>query len=509
MKSNLSTKSGLSGILWNSSGSIIQMISQFLVIAVLSRLLTPREFGVVGVILILFNFSKIFTDLGIASAIIQIKHLTKKHISLGYSYSIILGSLVGLLFYAFAPFVASFFNLVEADKAIRFFSLFFPIYSFNGVTISLLHRNLKFATVVKCNLISYIFGTGLISIVLAYYGWSYWALVIGQFSGLIISTLLLVIFLPPFFSLKYDKTVSRDLLVFGSGHTLGTIFNYFAENMDNIITGRMLSTVALGNYSKAFQLFSIPTGFFGGVFDKVFFPLLSKNQDKKDSLSRFYLLSTSLCFGILLPISILIFINADLIVKLLLGEQWDVVPEILRILIIGMAFRFGTRINKSYLKSLGLVFKGAYYQLIFASLMLLFCLIGSYYYGLSGVAYGVFLATTINYFQMTRKVYFILDFSKTDFIKIHWKTYLCNLPFVLFSLFLYSQGIHNIWIHFGLTILVYIPMMILFLFNKKYVFLNPSNAQILKQIFRALPKSLQHNLIKLKILESYFRGDEN
>ena len=509
MKPNLSAKSGLRGVFWNSSGSIVQMVSQFIVIAVLSRLLSPREFGVVGVILILFNFSKIFTDLGIASAIIQIKHLSLKHISLGYSYSIILGTLIGLLFYVIAPNVASFFNLKEADKAIRFFALFFPIYSFNGVSMAILQRQMKFAVVVKCSIISYIFGTGLVSITLAYFGYSYWSLIIGQLSGLLITTIILIINTRPVFSIKYDKLVTKSLLVFGSGHTLGTVFNYFAENMDNIITGRMLNTVALGNYSKAFQLFSIPTGFFGGVYDKVFFPLLSKNQEKKDSLRRFYLLSTSICFGILLPISILIFTNAELIVKFILGEQWVIVPEILRILIIGMAFRFGTRINKSYLKSLGLVFKGAYYQLIFAVLMLSFCLIGSHYYGLSGVAYGVFIATVINYFQMTRKVYFILNFSKKDFIKIHSKTYLFNLPFVLFHLILYSQDIRNVWINLSLTILVYIPIMIFFLFNNNYVILNPSNLKILNQIFTALPKSFQNNLNKFRILQRYFEGNEN
>ena len=117
---------------------------------------------------------------------------------------------------------------------------------------------------------------------------------------------------------------------------------------------------------------------------------------------------------------------------------------------------------------------------------------------------GLFIYIFCLYNKVSLKI-----FSKKDFIKIHSKTYLFNLPFVLFHLILYSQDIRNVWINLSLTILVYIPIMIFFLFNNNYVILNPSNLKILNQIFTALPKSFQNNLNKFRILQRYFDGNEN
>ena len=132
----------------------------------------------------------------------------------------------------------------------------------------------------------------------------------------------------------------------------------------------------LGFYSKAFQLYSIPASFFGTIFDKVLFPILSQKQNDIKKLSSFYTFSTTFCFGLLVPISVLILINAEFIIDAFLGGQWGSAVLPLQLLILGLAFRFGTRINKSYLKSLGIVYRGAYYQLIFAVLMFVRTYIG-------------------------------------------------------------------------------------------------------------------------------------
>ena len=287
------TKKGIYGIFWNFSGSIVQIISQLLIISILARQLTPEEFGVVGVILIFVNFSDLFTNMGIGSALIQLKHINQKHISLGYTLSILIGSVVGVLFYFFAPYAGSFFDIENANNAFRFFSVFFPLRSFNGVANALMTRQLRFSIIVKCGIVSYIFGTGLTSIILAYLDYGYWALIYGQFVGLLLSVGIMMYYERPSFSLKFDKVVISDLLLFGTGHTLGTILTYFGENADNIIIGKTFGTVSLGVYSKAYQLFQIPASFFGGIFDKVLFPILAMKQDEKEVLVRFYLFSSS------------------------------------------------------------------------------------------------------------------------------------------------------------------------------------------------------------------------
>ncbi|MDC6352778.1 lipopolysaccharide biosynthesis protein [Zeaxanthinibacter sp. PT1] len=497
-------KSGITGLIWNFGGSFVQILLQIIVIGVLSRLLTPQEFGVVAIIMIIVTFSELFNQMGIGTAVVQLPGLSHRHISLAYTLSLIIGIIIGALYYLAAPHAADFFNLKNADSAIKFFALFFPIRSFNSISYALLTREMKYSVLVKIGMSSYTFGTGLISIVLAYLNYGYWSLILGQFASLLISTIFLLIIKPPKITFRYDKEKISELLFFGTGHTLGSIFNYFAENADNIIVGRMMNTAALGLYSKAFQLLSIPASFFGGIFDKVLFPILSKRQEDHLKLSSFYLFSTSLCFAGLIPVSILIFANAELIVELLLGDQWGAVVLPLRLLILGLAFRFGTKINKSYLKSIGLIYRGAYYQFIFAALMITLCAIGGYYYDISGVAVGVFLATLLNYFQVSFRLYKKLNFSRSEYLKIITIAVLVNLPLLIISIII-NYAFHNpIWIQFLLSILVYIPLMLIFLFHKKGVIFTETNKNMITQILNSLPSTLSNYILKFKFFRKYY-----
>tara|TARA_R110000868_G_scaffold193351_1_gene438229 strand:- start:25402 stop:26925 length:1524 start_codon:yes stop_codon:yes gene_type:complete len=498
------TKKGISGMLWTFSGTIIQTIMQLLVIGVLARLLTPDEFGIVAVMMILVTFSELFSQMGIGSALIQLPTITSKHISQAYSLSLFIGLIIGLLFYLIAPWVGAFFELKNVDNAIKFFALFFPLRSFSSITTALLTRNLRFSVMVKCGVVSYIFGIGLTSIVLAYLNFSFWALILGQFASLLITMIFLMYYERPRFTLVFDKPILRELLFFGSGHTLGSIFNYFAENADNIVVGKLLGTTVLGVYSKAFQLLSIPAKFFGSIFDKVLFPILSKNQGKKEKLSDFYLFMNSICFGLLMPISIAVFINAKLIVDTLLGNQWQEVVFPLQILIIGLSYRFGTKINKSYLKSMGLIYRGAYYQFIFAALMFGCCIVGGYFFGLPGVAVGVLIATVLNYLQVSYRLYIELKFSKLTFLKLHLITLTTNIPFLVFTLFLYYFEVRSKWTHLILTLMLYAPIMIFIFVNKSNIIFNTQNFNILSQILRSLPNAIQKNFKKVRFFKQYY-----
>lgn len=498
------TKKGIYGMIWTFSGSIVQMIIQLVVIGILARLLTPEEFGIVAVMMILVTFSELFSQMGISTALIQLPKITAEHISQGYTLAFLFGALIGLLFYFLAPLIGVFFELKNVDNAIHFFAIFFPLRSFNSITSALLTRDLRFSLIAKCGVVSYIFGIGLTSIILAYLDFSYWALILGQFASLLITMSILMYYERPSFSLRFNKPVVRELLFFGSGHTLGSVFNYFAENADNIIVGKFLGTIVLGIYSKAFQLLAIPAMFFGSIFDKVLFPILSQKQNQKEKLSDFYLFSSSICFGILVPLAILIFINAELIINTLLGNQWEEVIIPLQILILGLAYRFATKINKSYLKSMGLIYQGAYYQLIFAVLMFVSCALGGYFYGIHGVACGVLNATVLNYLQVSYRLFVELKFSKSSYLKLHLKTILSHIPFLIVTLVLYYFGMQSVWIHLGLTLFLYIPIMMLIFINKNSIIFNEQNFPLLSQILKSLPAALQKNFMKIQFLKRYY-----
>ncbi len=498
------TSKGITGMLWNLSGSVVQILLQFLVIGILARLLSPEEFGIVAVMMILVNFSGLFSEMGISTALIQLPKITAAHVAHAYTLSLLIGLGIGILFYFLAPPIGAFFELTDQDNAIRFFTVFFPLGSLNSITAALMTRKLRFKILVKCRAISYLLGLGPVSIILALSGFGFWSLILGQLASLIITMAILLFYERFSFALRLQKPIVKELLFFGSGHTLGSVFNYFAENADNIIVGKSLGTVALGIYSKAFQLLAVPAKFFGSIFDNVLFPILAQKQDQKSKLSDFYLFSNAVCFGLLIPVSVLIFINAELIVRSLLGAQWGEVVLPLQILIFGLAYRFGTKINKSYLKSMGLVYRGAYYQFIFAFLMIVCCLLGAHWGGLNGVAFGVFIATLLNYAQVSFRLYQELQFSYSNFAMLHAKTLVLSVPFIVITLGLNRIGVVSVWVHLGLTIAVYTPILFFLSIHRKSVIFNPANRPLVSQILQGFPATFKKVFMKFRFFQRYY-----
>lgn len=498
------SQSAMGGAVWMLFGSIFQIVVQIGIISVLARLLSPTDFGVVGVMMLFVSFTYIFTQLGIGASLIQMQDITPKHISVGYTLSIVLGLIICIIFFFLAPLLGKFFNLTNLEAPIRFFSFFFPIKSFNSVSEALLQRRFKFRVTVKANSIAYLVGFGLTSITMAYLGYGYWSIIYGQLVQLLIYTILLVVQEKPSFSFTFDKAIFRQLTSFGTGHTLATVFNYFAENADNMTVGKFLGPAALGIYSRAFQFLSIPSRFFGSIFDNVLFPVLSSKQKETKTLSGFYIFSLSFCHVLLLPISFFLIINAHTLIYILLGPKWDEVVYPFQILIVGLAFRFGTKINKSFLKSLGLVFKGAYYQLIFALLIIGLSYTGAITYGLPGVAYGVLIATVVNYFQISYRLHKVLSYSVKDFFFLHIRSVLFDLPMVLVLILIYNLHLGNQYITLGISLVVYIPLFLWITFNGSNVLFRYNNQSYLGVVIKNLPSSVQKVLMRTKFYKNLY-----
>lgn len=497
-------KSSIVGAIWMFFGSGIQIICQLLILAVLARLLTPEDFGIVGIILILVNFSIVFTDMGVGAALVQLKTITKAHIATGYSLSIIIGVVVAVLFFFLAPIIGGFFESESLDKPIKFFSFFFIIFSFNSISESILQRNLKFPERVKARTTSYILGYGVVSIFFAWLGSGFWSLIYGQLGQLIVYTSMLIYFEKPMFTFSINKKIVKALMFFGSGHTMAAFFNYLAETADNLIVAKLLDMKSLGIYSRSYQLLAMPASFFGTIYDRIFFPILSSKQDDTDSLRDFYLFSMSLCFGVLVPFTVVAMINAELIVDLLLGDQWTEAIIVFQILVVGLAFRFATRINKSYLKSLGYVYAGAYYQFVYAALIIALCIFGAKYYGLKGVAVGVIIAMLANYIQISIKLWKLLKFSSKFFIELHLKSILFIVPVVIIYLVLLYFGLNTTIMVLLFSIFIFIPFVIIMFFNKNNIVFNSSNQHLIVQVFENLPGSINKVLSKFSFLKKYF-----
>ncbi len=366
---------------------------------IMARLLTPAEFGLVGAAMIVISFSEIISLLGVGPAIVQIKELTVKHINIGYTLSTLLALSVGGIVVLSASLIAQFFRMPDLKPVIQALSILFLITGFSAVSRAQLQRTFQFKTLALIQIISFVFGYGMIGICLAYYDWGVWALVSANIGGSLVNVILLLIINRKTIGFSLSKKEMYQLMNFGTGFSLGKIANHLALQADNIVVGRLLGAEALGIYGRAYGLSTLPASIFGTVVDKVLFPAMSSIQDDEQRLCSAYLKSVSLIFMLTLPISGLVVIMAPEIISVLLGQQWMAVVRPLQILSVVLVFRTAYKMSDTLARATGAVYNRAWRQWVYAVAVFIGAWAG-HFWGLSGVAFGVSFSIVLNYLLM-------------------------------------------------------------------------------------------------------------
>ena len=385
------------GLLWASAEAVARTVLQTLILVVLSRLLTPDDYGVVGAALIIVGISAIFSQLGVGPAIVQRPDLEPRHLDTAFVLSVIFGLLTAGVIYGAAPLFALFFKMTALTPVLRALAVIFPLTSLSVVSESLLQRDLRFDLIARAEIVSYFLGGGVVAIALAWAGWGAWSLVAGQISQMAVRTAML-------FGLHvwrphpaFDRTAARDLRDFSGGVTIARLANYVASMGDNVVVGRYLGAASLGVYSRAYQLMSAPAVLGGNVLEKVLFPAMAKVQDQDARLAGIYRQGIRLLATLMLPGSAMIHILAPEIVRTMLGAKWEAVIFPLQVFSGALLFRTSMKLSNSLIRAKGAVFQMASCQLIYAASIVGLAYAGRVW-GLEGVCIGVFASILLCFF---------------------------------------------------------------------------------------------------------------
>ena len=392
----------LTGIKWQYSSLILQLILQTIVMIVLARYILPEEYGLVSMANIIVFFAIIFSQVGLGPAIIQQGDVSFKLLKSSYAFSVYIGVIIFVLIFFFSSLFSNFFNEPKLEVILRVIGLSFVINGFGVVPRALLEKKFKFKKLMIANVFSYFIGYGIVGILLAINGFGVWALVIALLIQSLLQILLWNYYSPKrfslFISLKGLKEI-KYLLVFGGGQTLISFFNTLALQADKFIIGKFLGADALGFYGRAFTLMELPHKHIGGTIDRVMFPALVKIKEEKNKLKNVLSKTLSISAFLLFPISFFIIFYASEIVLMILGPAWSLVVLPLKILCVVIPFRTFIRVFDSCIRALGIVYKGAKAKFIYSLSVMIFAYFGSYY-GLVGIAVGVDLAVVLNFFMM-------------------------------------------------------------------------------------------------------------
>ena len=384
-----------SSFAWASAGTGGQVLSQVLALAILARLLTPTEFGVVSAATIIVQLSLILNEFGIGPAVVQRQSMSQIDIRVGFTLSCLFGSFVVFVLWILAPTLAAMFEISELTWVIRAYAVIFIFKSYSAVADALLQRELAFRLLARADTISFAVGYAGVGILSAYVGLTYWSLVLGHLSQSVIKAGL---------TLRYknhDKTPSfeigtvKEFLHFGLGQTASRLGSYVANQGDSFVVAKVLGVERLGEYGRANQLVVMPGNQLGGVFDKVLFPTFSLVQEDKARFGEAYRKALSLIAMIGLPVSAFLFVVAPNITSVMLGDRWGNVIEPMRILSLCLLFRLLHKISDPTARATGAVYQRAWRQGFVAATLVAGSYIGSSQ-GLVGVAWGVLAATVLD-----------------------------------------------------------------------------------------------------------------
>ncbi len=319
------------GVGWSAFARIGSQFFQFVITVILARLLSPTEFGLIGMVAVFINFAALFSELGFAEALIQLKVVEEWHLSSVFWLNLGLGFVLLLLFYFLSPLIAGFYNEAILAPITAFIGLNFVIGAFNDVQMALLQRNMDFRRLVIINLVSIIAG-GLVAIIMATMGFGVWSLV----AQMLVQTLAEVILMwrttdwKPRFLI--DRRALRELMGFSLNLTGANSLNFWVRNLDNLLIGRFVSAGALGLYRQAYALLLLPTNQITQMLSNVMFPALSRIQDEKFRVKVIMLKAQRVIALLSMPMVVGMFVVLESFVMAILGEKWIGIIPIFRVL---------------------------------------------------------------------------------------------------------------------------------------------------------------------------------
>lgn len=334
MEESLKNKT-VKGIVWSSIERFSVQGIQFLVMIVMARLLTPKDYGLVGMVAIFIAVAQSLVDSGFSQALIRKQNRTETDNSTVFYFNIVVGILLYLVLFAIAPLVAIFYDSPELTALMRVVCLSVVFNSFVVVQRALLTVNIDFKTQAKASLTAAVV-SGVIGIGMAYSGFSYWSIVAQQLVNLGLNTLLLWIFTRWRPRWIYSWNSFRELFTFGSKLMFSGLLDVVYRNMYLLVIGKVFTASSLGYYTRANQFAEFPSSNLTGIMQRVTYPVLCQIQDDDERLvqiyRRFLRLSAFLIFPLLVGLSAV----AEPFVLLLLKEQWLFAATLLQIICFAM-----------------------------------------------------------------------------------------------------------------------------------------------------------------------------
>ena len=305
-------------------------VGQFLALLVTARLLLPSQFGVAAVALAVAAFAQLFTDLGLAAAVVHARRATPEILATAFWLNMASGLALTLLVLALAYPLSRLFHHRSLVGLLAIVSLYFTC-SCGIVQIALLERTFNYRRLAIYETGAYLLGS-LATPVLATLGVGTPSLVLGPLVTIVVLSATLWIRVPWRPDHRPTQAAAMRIWRYARGLVGFNAVNYWSRNIDTLLLGVRVSAHQLGYYTRAFNLTMIPIQQMNLVLGRVLFPSLTRMGDDRARMGRAWLKAVMVTGSLILPVTITLAAAAPALTYVLLGPRWQGMVPVLELL---------------------------------------------------------------------------------------------------------------------------------------------------------------------------------
>lgn len=395
-------RAAASGFAWSFGSAVVQLGLQIVSFSILSRLLTPVQYGVVAAANLVVGFLTMLGQLGVGPALVQRARLRSVDVVSAFYFSLALSSALAVIVAAGASVLGPVAGLTKDTLLLQALALVLPIQGMAVVSRAMAQRDLRFKGLAVADIASYGVAYLAVGVFFAERGAGPWALVWAQIAAASLDATLYYALVrhrvrPADPAVMWESV--RSALAFGGGVSLGGVGNWFARNADSFVVVHALGLGSLAVYNRAYQLLAQSANMIGGIADTVLFPMLSRIQSDRERLIRAYVRVSACIAFMVVPLSVLLYILAPEIVRILFGSKWSGVTAPFRVFALVLLPRTAYRISDSLTRATGAVFGDAWRQWLYGGEVLTGAGIGQMW-GTTGVAVGASVAMVAHFLAL-------------------------------------------------------------------------------------------------------------
>jgi O-antigen/teichoic acid export membrane protein len=386
----------ISGLFWSFSDSFASQGVQFIVGIVLARILSPKDFGLIGMLTIFIAVSQSFIDSGFTSALIRKNNCTPEDYSTVFYYNIAVSIFLYSLLFVFAQYISIFFDEPQLKSLIQVLGAGLLFNSLSIIQRTILTKELNFKLQMRISIIASIV-SGILAICMAAFGLGVWSLAVLTISRLGLTSLLFWIWSSWRPMRNFSMQSFNELFSFGSKILISGLIDTIYRNVYYLIIGKFFSVVELGYYTRADQFQALPSQNLNGVISRVSFPVLSNIQNDKLQLKTAYkkLIKSTMLITFVLMLGLAAI--ARPVILTLIGEKW--LPSVIylqMLCVVGMFYPLHA-LNLNMLQVKGRSDLFLHLEIIKTILAVPMIIIGIYW-GIKTMIVGMMVNTIIAYY---------------------------------------------------------------------------------------------------------------